>query len=339
MTANMASDIVVYLRGGSYARSSTLTLAPPDSGQNGHTVNYQAYPGEVPIISGAVPVTGFSLHDATRNVWRAPIRAGVVGRQLFVNGIRAVRARSVGAPPSVTETTVGFTTSDAAYATYGNAPLIEVVQDNDWKQMRCPLQSITPASGGASLNVLSSCWSGNNRKVPNVGFPFNGAGLPAMQGISWVENAYELLSQPGQFYVDSVGGAVDYIPLSDENMATADVELPVVETLLSLDGTPGHLNVRNDSDPSAVYTGTWTHSTHRGVGDFDDDAHVTTTANDSVTVSFSGSGIELLGEKNTDGGPFQAYVDGTLDSTTHTELGASELAQQVIYSVLGLSGE
>ena len=32
MTASMASDIVVYLRGGTYARSSTLTLGPGDSG-------------------------------------------------------------------------------------------------------------------------------------------------------------------------------------------------------------------------------------------------------------------------------------------------------------------
>ena len=339
ITANMTSHVAVYLRGGTYARSSTLTLGPGDSGQNGHTVTYQAYSGEVPILSGAVQVTGFSQYDATKKIWRAPIPGvkGVVGRQLFVNGVRAVRARSAGSPAGVTVTATGFDTSDGSYATYGNPSLIEVIQDNDWKQMRCPLQGVTSAGGGASLNVVSSCWSGNNRNVPNVGFPLNGAGLPAMQGISWVENAYELLSQPGQFYVDTVGGTVNYIPRTGEDLATADVELPILETILSLSGAPGHLAPQNDTDPAATYTGAWTHSGGRRVGDYYDDAHVTSAAGASVTISFTGSGLEILGEMSTSGGPFQVYVDGTPDSASHTQAGSTQLAQQVIYSVLGLS--
>ena len=340
MTATMASDIVVYLRGGTYARSSTLTLGPGDSGQNGHTVTYQAYTGEVPVISGAVPVTGFAQHEAAKNIWQAALPAGIqglVGRQLFVNGVRAVRARSAGSPAGATATAAGFSTSDGSYATYGNPSLLEVVQDNDWKQMRCPIQSITTSGGGASLNVVASCWSGNNLNVPNVGFPFNGAGLPAMQGISWVENAYELLSQPGQFYVDTVGGTVSYIPRSGENLATADVEIPILETILSLSGTPGHLAPQNDTDAAATYTGSWTHATGRGYGDFDDDVHATETANDSATISFNGSGIDILGETNSDEGAFEVYLDGTLDSSSHTQAATSRLAQQVIYSALGLS--
>ena len=227
---------------------------------------------------------------------------GVVGRQLFVNGVRGIRARSAGSPAGATATATGFNTSDGSYATYENPSLVEVVQDNDWKQMRCPIQSITTSGGGASLDVVSSCWSGNNLNVPNVGFPFNGAGLPAMQGISWVENAYELLSQPGQFYIDTVGATVNYIPRSGENLATADVELPILETILSLSGTPGHLTPQDDTDAAATYTGSWTHATGRGYGDFDDDVHATETANDSVAISFNGSGIEILGETNSDEG-------------------------------------
>jgi hypothetical protein len=335
----MTSDLVVYLRGGTYARTSTLTLGPADSGQNGHTVTYEAYTGEAPLLSGAVPVSGFSQHDATKNIWRAPVPAGavgVVGRQLFVNGVRAVRARSTGSPSGVSATAAGFNTSDGAYASYGNPSLMEIVQDNDWKHMRCPLQGVAAAGGGASFDVVPSCWSGNNRNVPNLGFPFNGAGLPAMNGISWVENAYELLSEPGQFYVDTAGKTVNYIPRNGENLATADVELPVVETILSLSGTPGHLALQNDNDPAATYSGNWTYSTGRNVGDFYNDAHVTTAANAAVTISFNGSGIQILGETNTNEGSFQIYVDGTLDSGSHTEAGSSQLAQQVIYSVTGL---
>jgi hypothetical protein len=340
MTATMAADLHVYLRGGTYARTSPLSLGPSDSGQNGHTVTYEAYPGELPLLSGAVPVTGFSEHDAARGIWQASIpasAAGVVGRQLFVNGVRAVRARSAGSPQGVVATSTGFTTSEGAYATYANPSLLEVVQDNDWKQMRCPLQTVTAApDGGASLNVLPSCWAGNNTHVPNVGFPLNGSGLPQMQGISWVENAYELLSQPGEFYVDTAGGKVDYIPRSGEDLSVADVELPVVETLVSLRGTPGHLAPQNDTDLGVTYTGSWGHYTGRTFGDLEADVHATASANDSATFAFVGTGIEILGETNSDEASFQVYVDGTLDSKAYTQSSASRVAQQVIYSALGL---
>ena len=47
----MPSDLVVYLRGGTYPVTSTLTFGTADSGQNGHYVKYLAYPGERPIIT------------------------------------------------------------------------------------------------------------------------------------------------------------------------------------------------------------------------------------------------------------------------------------------------
>lgn len=338
--AASAADVDVYLRGGTYRLASTLTFGPEDSGRNGHQVVYQAYPGEVPVLSGAVQVTGFTKYDPTKNIWRATLPAGAsgaLGRQLFVNGVRAVRARSVGSPAGVTTASTGFATSDGSYASFGNQSSIEVVQDNDWKHMRCPLQSITSGSGGSTFNVLASCWRGNNQSVPNVGFPFNGAGLPAMSGISWVENAYELLTQPGQFYLDPTAAYVYYMPRSGEDLSTADVELPVLETLVSLTGTPGHLAPKNDTDSAVTYTGTWAPSTSRGYGDFDDDVHSTNQSGDSATFAFNGTGIQILGETNSDEGVFQVFVDGTLSQGSFTQAGSSRLAQQVMFSELGLS--
>ncbi len=339
--ATMANDIVVSLRGGTYRLATALTFLPGDSGQNGHTVRYEAYAGEVPVLSGAAQVTGFSQYDATKNIWRAPIpaaAAGASGRQLFVNGVRAVRARSAGSPSGVATTATGFTTTDATYASFANASRIEVVQDNDWKHMRCPLQSVGSVSGGSSLTVLPSCWAGNNTNVPNVSFPLNGGGLPAMSGISWVENAYELLTQAGQFYVDTAGGYVDYIPRTGEDLSTADVELPFLETLVSLAGTPGHLAPQNDDDPAITYAGAWGAYSSRGYGDLDDDVHAATATTASATIAFTGSGLSILGETNTDEGAFSVYVDGVQDTTQgYSQAASSRLSQQVIYSVLGLS--
>lgn len=77
--------------------------------------------------------------------------------------------------------------------------------------------------------------------MPNLGFPYNGAGLPAMYGISYTENAYQLLTQSGQFYLEQPGRYLYYIPRPGQDMATADVELPAQQSLLTIQGTPGHL--------------------------------------------------------------------------------------------------
>jgi hypothetical protein len=91
----LTTDLVVTLRGGTYRLAGTFALRLPDSGSGGHQVVYRAYAGEVPILSGAVRVTGFAMYDTGRSIWRAALPAGTRGRQLFVNGARAQRARGV----------------------------------------------------------------------------------------------------------------------------------------------------------------------------------------------------------------------------------------------------
>jgi hypothetical protein len=248
LSSGMTGNITVYLMGGTYQLTSTFKLGAQDSGENGHDVDYEAYPGQVPVLSGATKVTGWSLYDSSLHIYRASVPAGTDSSQLFVNGVRAVRARSAASPAGFTLTGSSFVTSDSSYLSYTNASDIVIVDDNDWKEMRCPLSSITKtSSGGSSLNVNPACFAGNNTSIPNVGFPFNGSGLPKFDAISWIENAYQLLTSPGQFYLDTMASYLYYIPLSGQSMATADVELPTQQELVDVSGTPGHLTPINDT--------------------------------------------------------------------------------------------
>ncbi|MEY9844137.1 hypothetical protein ABH940_001204 [Streptacidiphilus sp. BW17] len=334
---SMSSDITVYLRGGTYTETTPLSFGPQDSGTGGHTVNWDAYPGEVPVISGGKKVTGFSLYDSSKNIYRAAVPAGTQSRQLFVNGVRAQRARGALNPSGFTLSGSSFTTSDASYTSFTNPSQTEIVDDNDWKQMRCPLQSITAtSSGGSSLNVDPTCFANNNTDVQNPGYPFNGAGVLKLTGISWIENAYQLLTQPGQFYLDSNAGYLYYIPRTGENLATADVELPTAQELLDLSGTPGHLAPVNDTDPNAAYSGSWSTSTGRAYGDLGGDVHYTTTNGDSVSYTFTGTGLQVLSEVAPDEGGIDVYVDGVKTQSVNAEA-ATRLAQQAIVSVTGLA--
>jgi hypothetical protein len=326
----------VELLGGTYRVTSPLQLGVQDSGTPGDPVVYEAAPGQVPVISGAERVTGFTLVDPAKHIYRAAVPKGTASRELFVNGVRADRDRSASNPSGFSVTDTGFTTSDPSYASWTDQAGVEVVQNNSWKQMRCPLASITPsATGGSDLTVDPACWANNHTSVPNEGFPFNGAGLPTLSGISWLENAYQLLGTPGQFYLDSAAGELYYVPRPGENLATADVELPVAPELLNVAGTPGHIAPVNDNDWRAVYTGSWSTSSGRSLGDLDDDVHYTGTDGDSVSYTFSGTGIQVLTETNTDEGSADVYIDGTKVQSV-SAYSADREAQQVLASVTGL---
>jgi hypothetical protein len=231
MTASMTGDIVVDLRGGIYRRTSTWTFsdAAGDSGRNGYRVIYQAYPGETPEISGAERITGWTLHDSSKNIWSASVGT-LRTRELYVNGVRAQLDRGPANPSGWSQTATGLTAPDASMASWPDIAGTEVVSENTWVHKSCP---ITAASGTA-ITLAQPCYT--NAELPydfKSGavvdqYPFN---------VSWVQNAYELLGTPGQFYLDSKTGTLYYVPRPGEDLATADVEAPVLQTLVSGSGT------------------------------------------------------------------------------------------------------
>ena len=87
VNANMTADVNVYLRGGIYNVTSTISFGPQDSGTNGHRIIYQAYPGETPILNGATKVSGWTLSSG--NVYKASLNRSTKLRNLYVNDARA----------------------------------------------------------------------------------------------------------------------------------------------------------------------------------------------------------------------------------------------------------
>lgn len=329
-------DVVVELRGGTYRLTSPFRLGVEDSGRPGHPVVYRAGAGQTPVLSGATRITGFSRVDTARNIYRADVPRGTQSRELFVNGVRAVRARGPMNPSGFSAGATGFTTSDPSYASWVNPAQVEVVETHASRQMRCPLASITrSATGGSDLTVDPACWNNNHHGVPNPGFPYNPAGQSGMNGISWLENAYQLLGTPGQFYLDTSAGRLYYVPRAGEDLATADVELPLATTLLEASGTPGHLAPVNDTDWRAVYTGSWGYSSGRDLGDMGGDVHYTATDGDAVAYTFNGTGIQVLSETNSDEGDADVYLDGEKMPAVSGK-GAERLAQQAMVSITGL---
>jgi len=67
----------------------------------------------------------------------------------------------------------------------------------------------------------------------------------SVSGTHTLYNAFEFLNGAGQFYFDKTAGTLYYYPRAGENMATADVEAPAVETILSIAGASNASRVKN----------------------------------------------------------------------------------------------
>jgi len=245
----MSGDITVYLRGGVYRLDGPLTLDSSDSGTNGHNVIYTAVAGQKPVISGGVQVTGWKVLDAGKNLWSAPTPAVLKNtRQLYVDGVRALRARGR-LPVSVTKTDTGYEAISSAMAVWKNQSDIEFVYTGgnslwsegsfglgSWTEPRCPVASIQ----GTTITMAQPCWDNSTKRVmlPNVRRTANLVG-PASVGKepAYVENAFELLGTPGQWYFDRSAGIIYYVPRPGEDLSKADVEVPVLEKLISAQGT------------------------------------------------------------------------------------------------------
>src|ERR1019366_1376809 len=96
----------------------------------------------------------------------------------------------------------------------------------------------------------------------------------------------------------------------------------------------------DDAGPALTYTGGWTHagpsSGYTG-GDWDSTESWSTTAGDSVTVNFTGTAVQWIGPKNTNGGIGDVAIDGTQVGTVDTYAAAGKEFQQVLFSQAGLA--
>jgi hypothetical protein len=226
---NMSGDIVVQLAGGTYRLTSPLSLGSADSGSNGHTVSWQAAPGQTPVISGGRQITGWTLHDSANNIYAAAVPAGVDSRQLYIDGVLAPRAAISIARSDIAFTSTGLTIQNANLDYLASLPeqnRIELEAQNSFTDRFTPVQSIS----GTTVTMQEPAWQNNGWGYDTVEHPFAGGGLQ-------LENSYSFLNTAGQWYLDPTAGQLYYKAPSGWNPSAHDVELPQTTSLLDISGS------------------------------------------------------------------------------------------------------
>ena len=222
VTGAAHSDIDVILQDGTYRLTSTLAFdsAKGDSAPAGHTVTYEAAPGAHPVLSGGEQVSGWT--QTTGGLWEASVPAGTQTRQLYVNGERA-NVASGSVPTSLTQTSTGYTASSDALDSWSDITNAQFAYNVSWTESFCGIASVS----GTTITMQEPCFQNSTLKQygVNIGTPNS------------IQNAMEVLTQPGQWYLNQSTNTIYYMPRPGQNMATADAEIPNLQTLVSGTGT------------------------------------------------------------------------------------------------------
>jgi len=234
--------ITVLLRGGTYPLSKPLVFTAADSGTALGPVTYAADAGETPVVSGGMPIRGWQLDDSPQSrtrcdgkLWRAELPKGPDGavwrfNQLFVNGQRRPRARI----PNQREflRTEGPVSKDDSRSFY--------FRDGDLKQWTNPhdIVLIVYHSWETSIHHIRSLDTEANLVTLREGAPWP-MGRWEKQQRYYVENVFEGLDAPGEWYLDEAAGRLYYYPLPGETMTGIEAIAPrITSTLVEFKGEP-----------------------------------------------------------------------------------------------------
>jgi hypothetical protein len=249
--ASVAGGVHIWLKGGEYRLTEPWFFRPEDTGTAASPTVVAAAPGERPVLSGGVSVTGWhkaigkiaGLPAAAQGqVWvaAAPLLAGraLSFRQLWVNGRKATRART---PNS------------------DNLPRL-LTWDTDKRETTVPAAALGGLRQPAQAElVLHQMWAVNWLRLKTLSMQGDKARVtfqepesriqfehpwprPIINGKNgssafYLTNAVELLDQPGEWFYDAPHGQVLYWPRAGENLATAQVTVPALEALVRVVGS------------------------------------------------------------------------------------------------------
>jgi hypothetical protein len=214
----------VYLRDGRHVLDHTLELDERDS-----DVRFVAAPGERPIVSGGRLVTGWQPDGGARMVARVPADDF---RQVWIDGARMPRARSsieaLDVPLALAgdldeiDGIAGY--SATAFPAFARPSRLELGYYLTWQHKICGMRTVRSTGDGVMIEMRQPCFFLITHHVRDAELP------------SYVENAPELIDEPGEWYFEPQLGTLTMQPPRDVELTSAEVIVPVLEQLVVVRG-------------------------------------------------------------------------------------------------------
>ncbi|WP_316767361.1 L-rhamnose mutarotase [Pedobacter frigiditerrae] len=245
--------IRIIIESGVYKLDETIILKPEDSGTKDSPTQIISAQNAKVVFSGGLninrwkkvstPIVGLPK-EAIGNIWvaEAPSPAGrtLEFRQLWVNGNKATRARD------------------------RNGEIMNRIISWDFKNQTCRIsipKNFNPKNIEGMEMVIHQWWAIANLRIKSAKVIGNAVELAFMQPESriqsehpwpspWISkdgnsafyltNSIQFLDEPGEWFEDLRNHKIYYWAAKNEQMPTANVVVPHLETLLKIEGTIDH---------------------------------------------------------------------------------------------------
>ena len=221
--SNAPGPKTVSLRQGTYYLPETFVLSARDSGTIDSPITYRAYPGEEVIISGGMALS-LKWKPYRNGVLQAQTPAGLTIDQLFVNGKRRHMAR--------------YPNYDPAARPYNGAAADAFSPER--------AEHWADPAGGYIHAMHRAHWGGyhyritgkkEDNEVTYEGGWQNNRQMGMHKKDRFVENIFEELDAPGEWYHNAKNNTLYYLPDADVDVNTARFEVVRLTHLIEFQGS------------------------------------------------------------------------------------------------------
>jgi hypothetical protein len=213
----------VFLRGGTYYLPAPLVFTAEDSGTKKAPVVFQSYKNEKPVISGGVRLDHLNWQPFTNEIFQAQVPADLQTEEIFVNGERQILARYPNFDPK---------------AQYFDGFAADAISEQRAARWADP-------SGGYYHAMHPALWGDftwritgkdTNGEVQLEGGWQNNRGAAAHWQLRFVENIFEELDAPGEWFLNSKTHTLYFYPPVGLDLKKAVVEATRLRTLVEFRG-------------------------------------------------------------------------------------------------------
>jgi len=213
----------VFLRGGTYYLPAPLVFTAADSGTKDAPVVFQNYQNEKPVISGGIRLNNLNWQPFTNGILQAQVPADLQTEEIFINGERQILARYPNFDPK---------------AKYFDGFAADAISKERAARWANPVGGYYHAMHPAFWGDFTWRITGKNTNgEPTLeGGWQNNRGAAAHQDVRFVENIFEELDVPGEWFLDAKTHTLYFHPPSGLDLKTAVVEATRLRTLVEFRG-------------------------------------------------------------------------------------------------------
>jgi hypothetical protein len=217
----------VYLRGGTYYLTAPLVFTAQDSGTKDDPVVFRNYWDEQPVINGGVRLENLDWKPFREGILQAQVPADLQTEEIFINGERQILARYPNFDPK------------AKYFDGFAADAISEQRAARW----------TDPAGGYYHAMHPAFWGDFTWRITGKdasGKPQleggwqNNRGAAAHEQVRFVENIFEELDAPGEWFLNSKTHTLYFHPPAGLDLKHAVVEATNMRTLVEFRGDEAH---------------------------------------------------------------------------------------------------